>query len=178
MPGYPVPPVPPGLPGQPGQVGAGYPPAGQPPKKRRGLLIASLSLVVVILLCGGGGLSAFLLLRDAEDGEGAPEPVVAVESFLRAVYTDKDAAEAAALVCQEARDRAELDRKVAEVEGYAETYRNPAFRWETPVVEEENPESAVVTTKLIMTTGDEKVSEQPLRFTVVRKTGWWVCEVA
>jgi hypothetical protein len=171
MPGYPV---------APGQAGPGYPPpAGAvPPKKRRGLLIASISLVVVLLLCGGGGLSAFLLLRDAEDGEGAPDPVAAVDSFLRAVYTDKDAAAAAGLVCREARDRAEIDRKVAEVEQYAQTYQSPIFRWDPPAVVEENEDHTLVSAKLIMTTGDEKISEQELRFTVVQKTGWWVCEVA
>ena len=168
---------PPGAYPQPGQPGPGQPFGAPPPKKRRGLLIAAISLVVVLLLCGGGAISAFLLLRDAEEGEGAPEPVAAAEAFLRAVYSDRDADKAASLVCSESRDQADIDRKVAEVEEYATTYQTPRFRWETPTIDEQNEERAIVSTKLIMTTGDEKVSEQQLRLTVVKKTGWWVCEV-
>jgi hypothetical protein len=36
----------------------------------------------------------------------------------------------------------------------------------------------VVSVQLTMSTGDEKTAEQDLRFTVIRKTGWLVCEVA
>ena len=28
-----------------------------------------------------------------------------------------------------------------------------------------------------MTTADEKTADQTLTFTVVQKTGWWVCDV-
>jgi hypothetical protein len=163
---------------EPGHAGPGHFPPGHPAsRKRRGALIAAISLAVVLLLCAGGGLSAFLLLRDAEAGEGAPEPVAAVEAFLRAVYTDRDPAGATALVCREARDQAAIERKIEEVENYATIHQNPRFRWEPPIVDDQNEETATVTTKVIMTTSDEKVSEHDLRFTVVRETGWWVCEV-
>lgn len=167
----------PGHPGYP-PVQPGYPSHGAPqPKKRRGLLIASIVLAVVLVLCGGGAVTAFLLLRNAETGEGAAEPVAAVNGFLKAVYTDQDAKKAAALVCSEARKESEIAKKIQEIKGYATTYKNPRFRWAEPKVEDQNAERAIVSTKLTMMTGDEKTSEQQLKFTVVNKTGWWVCEV-
>ena len=155
-------------------------PAYQAPgaRRRRGLLIASLVLAGALLLCGGGGTAAFLALRNTEDGEGAKEPAVAVDNFLTAVYRDQDAKKAADHVCSAARDQEKLDAKVAEVRRYAAGYANPRFRWASPKVDNQTGDRATVTTKVTMTTADEKVAEQALRFTVVRKTGWWVCEVA
>ncbi|PWU61158.1 hypothetical protein DLE60_07015, partial [Micromonospora globispora] len=159
---------------------AGYPPqqSPTPPKKRRGLLIASIVLAAAILLCGGGGTAAFLTLRNAEDGQGAKEPTVAVDGFLTAVYKDRDAKKAATFVCSAARDDKKIAAKVAEVQKYASEYQNPRFRWTTPKVDNQTGDRATVTTKVTMTTSDEKVADQELRFTVVQKTGWWVCEVA
>jgi hypothetical protein len=151
-------------------------PAGPRPR-RRGLLIASLVFAVLLLLCVGGGVTAFLLLRDTESGEGAPEPAAAVDAFMRAVYADRDATKAAALVCSEARDEAAIAKKVEEVEGYVATYPSPRFHWSPPRIDERNDGAARVSTMLTMTTGDERVAEQRLTFRVVDKTGWWVCEV-
>ncbi|WP_319460492.1 hypothetical protein [Micromonospora sp. RTP1Z1] len=158
----------------------GYPAYQSPaaPKKRRGLLIASIVLAAAILLCGGGGTAAFLTLRDTEDGQGAKEPAVAVDGFLTAVYKDRDAKKAATFVCSASRDGEKIASKVAEVRKYAAEYQNPRFRWTTPKVDNQTGDRATVTTKVTMTTSDEKVADQDLRFTVVRKTGWWVCEVA
>ncbi|MFF5174131.1 hypothetical protein ACFY3U_15995 [Micromonospora sp. NPDC000089] len=163
-----IPPPPPSYPA--------YQAPGTP--RRRNLLIASLVLVAAILLCGGGGTAAFLALRDTESGEGAKEPAVAVDNFLTAVYRDRDARRAATLVCSAARDQQQLDAKVAEVNRYSADYPGPRFRWSSPKVDNQTGDRATVTTKLTVTTADEKVAEQALRFTVVRKTGWWVCEVA
>ncbi|MCM0673730.1 hypothetical protein NCC78_03260 [Micromonospora phytophila] len=159
---------------------AGYPPYQAPgaPKKKRGVLIASIALAVVLLLCAGGGVVAFLTLRDTETGKGAEEPAVAVEAFLTAVYKDRDATRAASLVCSSSRDEKKIAAKVAEVEKYVSAYQNPRFRWSSPRVDNQTGDRATVTTKVTMTTADEKVADQDLRFTVVKKTGWWVCEVA
>lgn len=159
---------------------AGYPPYQGPgaPKKRRGLLIASIVLAAAVLLCGGGGTAAFLTLRDTEDGQGAKEPAVAVDGFLTAVYKDRDARKAATFVCSASRDDKKIATKVAEVQKYTTEYQNPRFRWTTPKVDNQTGDRATVTTRVTMTTSDEKVADQDLRFTVVRKTGWWVCEVA
>lgn len=161
------------------------PPAAYPgyqgpgtPRRKRGMLIASLALAVILALCAGGGVAAFLTLRDSETGKGAKEPAVAVEEFLTAVYKDRDAGKATALVCSAARDDDKIAAKVAEVEKYVADYRNPRFRWSTPRVDNQTGDRATVTTKVTMTTADEKIAELPLRLTVIKKTGWWVCEVA
>ncbi|MET8356874.1 hypothetical protein [Micromonospora sp. NPDC005171] len=171
-----------GAPTQPGAPNpASVPPPYQgtaEPKKKRGLLIAAIALVVIMVLCVGGGVVAFLTLRNAETGEGAKEPAVAVDEFLTAVYKDRDATKAASRVCAASRDDDKIAAKVAEVEKYASTYQNPRFRWTTPKVDNQTGERATVSTRLTMTTADEKVADQELRFTVVQKTGWWVCEVA
>ncbi|WP_433283723.1 Rv0361 family membrane protein [Micromonospora sp. CA-244673] len=183
-PGGPAHPEPPaGAAPAPGALPApapGYPPYPQPtaPKKRRGLLIASIVLAAAILLCGGGGTAAFLALRQAEDGQGAKEPTVAVDGFLTAVYKDRDARAAATFVCSASRDDEKIAAKVAEVRKYAGQYQNARFRWTTPKVDNQTGDRATVSTRVTMTTADEKMADQELRFTVVRKTGWWVCEVA
>jgi hypothetical protein len=141
-------------------------------------VIASVVLAVVLLLCGGGGTAAFLLLRNSQTGEGAPEPAAAVDGFLTAVYTDRDAAKAAGLVCSEARNQGDIAQKVEEVKKLATTYKEPRFKWSPPKVDDQNAERAMVSVKLTMTTSDEKTADQQLKFTVVQKTGWWVCEVA
>ncbi|MET8349552.1 MULTISPECIES: hypothetical protein [unclassified Micromonospora] len=158
----------------------GYPPyqGAAEPKKKRGLLIAAIALVVIMVLCVGGGVVAFLTLRNAETGEGAKEPAVAVDEFLTAVYKDRDATKAASRVCAAARDDEKIAAKVAEVQKYAAEYKNPRFRWTSPKVDNQTGARATVSTRVTMTTSDEKVADQDLRFTVVQKSGWWVCEVA
>ncbi|WP_405434771.1 hypothetical protein [Micromonospora sp. NBC_00617] len=175
-----------GTPQSPGAPGAipppppGYPPyqGTVAPKKKRGLLIAAIALVVIMVLCVGGGVVAFLTLRNAESGEGAKEPAVAVDEFLTAVYKDRDATKAAKHVCAASRDDKKIAAKVAEVQKYASEYQNPRFKWTTPKVDNQTGDRATVSTRITMTTADEKVADQDLRFTVVQKTGWWVCEVA
>ncbi|MFJ6950279.1 Rv0361 family membrane protein [Micromonospora aurantiaca (nom. illeg.)] len=155
---------------------SGTPPYPQP-RKRPAVLIVSLVLAAAVLLCGGGGTAAFLALRDSEDGQGAKEPQVAVDGFLKAVYQERDADKAATFVCSAARDDEKIATKVAEVQKYVAQYQNPRFRWPTPTVDNQTGNRATVSARVTMTTADEKVAEQALRFTVVRKTGWWVCEV-
>lgn len=172
-------------PTQPGSPEIPPPPSGYPPyqgtaapKKKRGLLIAAIALVVIMVLCVGGGVVAFLTLRNAETGEGAKEPAIAVDEFLTAVYKDRDASKAADRVCAASRDDEKIAAKVAEVQKYASAHQNPRFRWTTPKVDNQTGDRATVSTRITMTTSDEKVADQDLRFTVVQKTGWWVCEVA
>lgn len=146
-------------------------------KRKRPLLLATVALVAALLLCGAGGVTAFLLLRNVEDGTGAAEPTLAVENFLTAVYTERDAAKAASLVCAEARDDAAIAEKIQEVKNYAKTYESPRFRWDEPQVDDQDAERAVVSVTVTMLTGDERTADRPLTFIVVRKSGWWVCDV-
>ena len=61
---------------------------------------------------------------------------------------------------------------------YVAGYQNPRFRWSNPKVDNQTGDRATVSTRVTVTTADEKIADQQLRFTVVKKTGWWVCEVA
>lgn len=151
------------------------PPA--PPKRRRGALWVSLALVATLLLCGGGAVSAYFLLRDA-DNPGSPDPATAVNGFLTAVYTQQNATSAEQFVCRESRDKTKLTDRVDQVKTYAGGYTDPIFRWGNPAVSDQTDEHATVAVELTMSTGDEKTAKQDLRFTVIHKTGWLVCEVA
>jgi hypothetical protein len=136
-----------------------------------------VALVATLLLCGGGAVSAYFLLRDA-DNPGSPDPATAVNRFLTAVYTQQDATTADALVCRESRDKTKLTDRVNEIKTYADGYQDPVFRWDDPAVSSESSDRALVSVQLTMSTADEKTAQQSLRFTVIRKTGWLVCEVA
>jgi hypothetical protein len=158
----------------PGQPGAA---AAPPVPRRRGALWISLALVATLLLCGGGAVSAYLLLRDA-DNPGSPDPTTAVDRFLTAVYTQQDADAADDLVCREARNQAKIADRVQEITTYSEGYPDPVYRWEDPAVASAEEDRALVSVHLTMSTGDEKSAQQDLQFTVIRKTGWLVCEVS
>jgi hypothetical protein len=147
-----------------------------PPRHKRPFWVA-MALVLTLLVFGGGTLSAFLLLRDAESGKGAPDPATAVNRFLTAVYTQQDPETAGEVVCREARDADQLKARVDQIKGYANEYDAPSFRWNDPAVSGQTDERATVGVQLTMTTDDEKTAQQQLTFTVVRKTGWLVCDV-
>ncbi|WP_232074767.1 Rv0361 family membrane protein [Phytohabitans suffuscus] len=172
-PGYPVTDPAFAQPGYPGYPGV----PGPERKKSRTPLILSLVGVIVVLLCGGGVTAAVLLMRNTEPNDGAAEPVAAVQDFLKAVYNDQDVTKANDLVCAESRDETALTTKVDEIKANSTKYKNPRYKWDEPKVDSQEPESATVSVKVTMTTQDEKVAEQQLKFTVVQKTGWFVCEI-
>lgn len=182
-PGYP-PPAAPGYP-PPAYPTSGYPATGYdptpppppPPKKRRGLMITAIVFGVVLVLCAGGSIAAYFYLKDAGGGKGADTATAAVNDFLVAVYSDHDADKAEKLVCPAARKKSDLTRKIDEVKKYKEGYKEPKFTWPEPTVAEQKADSAKLTVKVKVTTDDEKYVEQPLRFTAVKKDGWFVCEV-
>ena len=109
---------------------------------------------------------------------GSPDPATAVNRFLTAVYTQQDAASAEQLVCRESRDKTKLTDRVDQIKTYADGYPDPIFRWGDPAVSDQTSDRATVTVRLTMSTSDEKTAEQNLRFTVIHKTGWLVCEVS
>ncbi|MET0423771.1 MAG: hypothetical protein ABW046_07855 [Actinoplanes sp.] len=161
-------------------------PAQQPPfqvplapaaPRRRGALWVSLALTATLLLCSGGAVSAYLLLRDA-DNAGSPDPATAVNRFLTAVYTEQDVAAADDLVCREARDQKKLTAQVSAIRAYTEGYQEPVFRWADPTVASSDDDRALVSVELTMSTSDEKTAAQDLQFTVIRKTGWLVCDIS
>jgi hypothetical protein len=150
----------------------------EPPRRRRAGLWVSMALVVTLLLCGGGATSAYLLLRNADSGKGAPDPATAVNRFMTAVYTQQDASAAGDLVCRQALKKQTLSARVDQIKKYAAEYDGPTFRWNDPAVTGQTDERATVSVQLTMSTDDEKQARQELTFTVVHKTGWLVCDIA
>ena len=71
----------------------------------------------------------------------------------------------------------QLKARVDQIKGYANEYDAPSFKWNDPAVQGQTDERATVGVQLTMTTDDEKTAQQQLTFTVVRKTGWLVCDV-
>lgn len=164
---------------QPEPIWVGPPTGRLPPgvdPRRRSTIFLSMAFVATLALCGGGAVSAYYLLRDA-DNPGSPDPTTAVNRFLTAVYTQQDATAARDLVCSKSRDETKLASRVEQISTYADAYQAPTFRWDEPAVADRDEERARVDVRIVMSTGDEKTAAQELRFTVVRKTGWLVCEV-
>jgi hypothetical protein len=162
-------------------IWAGPPPqqpwqAPEQRRSRRGAMWVSVALAGTLLLCGGGAVSAYFLLRNA-DNPGSPDPATAVNRFLTAVYTQQDAEAADDLVCREARDENKIADRVDEIKAYADGYQDPVFRWDDPAVSDNSEDSATVAVQVTLSTADEKTAAQDLRFTVIRKTGWLVCDV-
>lgn len=147
------------------------------PSSRRSSLFVSVAMVATMALCGGGGVSAYLLFRDA-DNTGSPDPATAVNRFLTAVYTQQDPSAARDLVCRKARDTTKLDDRVQQIRDYADGYEGATFRWDDPAVTTDTNGEAEVGVRVVMSTEDEKTAAQDLEFTVVRKSGWLVCEVS
>lgn len=150
----------------------------EPPRQRRAGLWVAMALVVTLLLCGGGATSAYLLLRNADSGRGAPDPATAVNRFMTAVYTQQDASAAGELVCRQSLQKQKLSARVDQIKNQAAEYDGPAFRWNDPSVTGQTDQRATVSVQLTMSTDDEKQARQELTFTVVHKTGWLVCDIA
>jgi hypothetical protein len=144
---------------------------------RRSSLFVSMALAATLALCGGGAVSAYLLFRDA-DNPGSPDPTTAVNRFLTAVYTQQDATAAEDLVCRKSRDGSRLTDRVQQIRDYADAYEGAVFRWDDPAVTSNDKGAAEVGVRVVMSTEDEKTAAQDLQFTVVRKSGWLVCEVS
>ncbi len=165
-----------GTPGQPDPIWAG-PPAERRDSNRRSTVYLTLAFAATLLLCGGGAVSAYLLVRDSETG-GAPDPATAVNRFLTAVYTQQDPTAARDLVCGKSRDESKLATRVQQISAYAHAHDGAVFRWDEPVLARGNEEKAELTVRVVMSTADERTAAQSLEVTVIRKTGWLVCEVS
>ncbi len=169
-------------PGQPGQPyaypGQPYPgaPMPAPKKKSKALLITGIVLGVLALLCAAGGVGAFFLLQGGE-GKGADTPKAAAQNFLTAVYKDGDVEDAEKLVCKEARDKDAITKKVNEVKDQKSKLSSPTITWSGPDIKDETEEAATTTVTLKLATSDEKISEQTLKLQLVKRDGWFVCEV-
>ncbi|GIG01514.1 Rv0361 family membrane protein [Catellatospora citrea] len=171
QPGYPVS----GQPAYPGMTYPGVP--GAPAKKSKAPLIIGIVLGLLLLLCGGG-IGAYVLLTRNTEGTGATSAKDATQSFLTAVYkSGGNAAAAEKLVCGEARDRKEIEAKIAEIKSQTAQLKGPNFTWESPKISGETATQATAEVTIKLVTSDEKMSEQKLTLTLVKHEGWFVCEV-
>jgi hypothetical protein len=148
-----------------------------PDPGRRSTVFLVLAFAATLVLCGGGAVSAYFLFRDA-DNPGSSDPATAVNRFLTAVYTQQDSRTAEALVCRKSRDDQKLAQRVEQISDYADAYAGAVFRWDDPDVSRTSDEEAKVAVRVRVSTEDEKAAAQDLEFTVVRKSGWLVCEVS
>ena len=71
-----------------------------------------------------------------------------------------------------------LTDRVNEIKNYSDEYQDPVYRWDEPAVSGSGDDRARVSVEVTMSTADEKTAKQDLEFTVIRKTGWLVCEVS
>ncbi|MEU8000827.1 hypothetical protein AB0B66_06680 [Catellatospora sp. NPDC049111] len=167
--------------GQPAYPGMTYPGApgvpAAPVKKSKAPLVIGIVLGVLLLLCGGG-IGAYVLLTRNTEGVGASSAKDATQSFLTAIYKNNgDAAAAEKLVCGDARDRKDIDAKIAEIKSQTSQLKGPSFTWETPKISGETATQATAEVTVKLVTSDEKMSEQKLTLTLVKHEGWFVCEV-
>jgi hypothetical protein len=162
--------------GPPGTYPYG-PPAPPPPKKKRGVLIAVIAVAALLVLCGGGGVAALLATQHSSGGKGQATAYAAVQGFLTAVYQDGDATKAATYVCNTARDRAKLTKKINEIKQQNATYDTPKYSWTPPSTDSSRTNEAILSTTITLTTANEQTATQKLRFVATRNNGWWVCEV-
>ena len=121
----------------------------------------SLALVVTLLLCGGGAVSAYLLLRNAENGDGAPDPATAVSRFLTAVYTEQDAGRRHEPGVQRGPRPKRDGRQGRRGQGLLRASTTArSFRWDEPAVAGRRTGAGHgLACALTMTTDDEKTAE-------------------
>ncbi len=152
-----------------------YPTAPAPPR-RRGLLITVIVLVVLVIL-GGGGLAVVYLLNRGSDGIGKSSPTAAAQSFLEAIYVDQDATKAAPLVCSAARDKKKLTAKINQIKQQDQQYDTPKYTWSTLTTQSSAKDHVVISTTVTLTTANVQQASQKLKLTVVKRNGWFVCDV-
>jgi hypothetical protein len=161
-----------------GPPAQGYPvyPQQAPVKKKRGLMITLIILGVVIVLCGGGGAAAYFVVQNNQ-GTGAPTSAEAVNSFLTAVYKNKNTEEALKYVCSTSRNKEKLTARIDEIRKYDASLSSPTYTWPAPTVEKQTKDEATLVTSVKVTTSDEKVAETKYKYLTTHGKGWWVCEI-
>jgi type II secretory pathway pseudopilin PulG len=140
------------------------------------VLITVIVLAIVAVL-GAGGLTAAYLLTRNHDGTGKTSATAAAQAFLEAVYTAQDPKQAAPLVCSAARDSKKLQNKIDEIKRQNKQYDDPKYTWTTLNTESTGKDRAVLSTTVTLTTANVQKATQKLNLTVIKSTGWFVCDV-
>jgi flagellar basal body-associated protein FliL len=147
-----------------------------PKKKHKGLIITAVVLGVLLVLCLVGAAGAFFLLNNNE-GKGPATAKDAAQGFLTAIYKDGNATAAEKLVCKEARDAKEIGDKVKQIKDQGAKLNSPSYTWDSIKIANETATQADTTVVVKLSTSDEKVSEQTLKLVLVKRDGWFVCDV-
>ena len=113
---------------------------------------------------------------DSTAQQGTAEPAAAVEGFLTAVFTRKDARDAAEFVCPRTRDLAELERLIDQVKEFERQFNAPRTTWDYPQPQP-NRGRADATVRLTLTTANFQVAKKEIRVLLVDDRGWWVCDI-
>lgn len=143
-------------------------------RRRAGPVAATLTATGVLL---AAVLATWAALRPAGP-DGAPDPVVAVQSFLEAVYRDLDPAAALALVCAEAQDEEAMTARIASIAEFVGAGPTPIFSWDRPrVVARSDTAATIEVTLRVLTSGG--ATELPLQVQALATggRGWRVCEL-
>ncbi|BCJ32615.1 hypothetical protein Athai_01180 [Actinocatenispora thailandica] len=159
--------------GQPGyQPGyGGMPPVPQQPKK---------SKLPIILGAGGGGLALIIVIIIVavvafSGSGGAKDPATAVQKYLTAVFKDKDAGTAKAMLCKAEQHTTDADP--AEVQKqFKQGSTTVSVDWTTPVESSRSGKNAEVKNDLKMSYNGQHV-DLPVTWKVVDESGWKVCDL-
>ena len=81
------------------------------------------------------------------------------------------------LVCSAARDAKKLATKINEVRQQNKQYDDPKYSWSTFTTESSGKDRAVLSTTVTLTTANVQKATQKLNLTVIKSTGWFVCDV-
>ena len=140
------------------------------------MIITAIVLGVLLVLCLVGAAGAFVLLNNHE-GKGKDTARAAAQEFLTAIYKDGNATSAEKLVCKEARDAKEIGDKVKEIKDQGAKLKNPSYSWDSIKSANETETSADTIVVVKLSTSDEKLSEQTLKLMLIKRDGWFVCDV-
>jgi type II secretory pathway pseudopilin PulG len=134
-------------------------------------------VLAVVAVLGAGGLAVGYAMTRNHDGTGKTSATAAAQAFLEAVYTAQDAKQVAPLVCSAARDTKKLQAKINEIQQQNRQYDGPKYTWSTLTTQSSGKDRAVLSTTVTLTTANVQKATQKLSLTVVKSTGWFVCDV-
>jgi hypothetical protein len=158
--------------GQPGQPGyGGMPPVPQQPKK---------SKLPIILGAGGGGLALIIILIIvlvvAFGGSGgASDPATAVQKYLTAVFKDKDASTAKAMLCEKEQHTTDADPEEVQKQ-FRSGSTQVSVDWTTPTESSRSGDNAEVKNDLKLSYNGRSTT-LPVTWKVVDESGWKVCDL-
>lgn len=146
--------------------------AATPPSRRLHLSLAIVAGMIGLLCMGGIGMA--YALYDKATAPDRSTPTVAVDSYLRALFIERDDVKARLYLCDSPQMRA-IEQLRDDLWSREKKYEvTITVHWEK-LVEHVDNGSAVVTAEISMTVGDEAMEFQSWTFQAQQKDGWRVC---